>query len=151
MTNKKHKVLKTSPYLRTLINMKGLKSHESQKEISETNVLKGLKLKSRKNDMLLLLLSRFSRVRPCATPWTAAHQAPLSLGFSRREHWRWLPWPFPLNDHTQTPRAAKSRQGVLLGQGLFVQFLQQLAEFVITNFAVLQSVSSIALIRIGVS
>jgi len=26
--------------------------------------------------MLLLLLSRFSRVRPCATPWTAAHQAP---------------------------------------------------------------------------
>ena len=25
---------------------------------------------------LLLLLSGFSRVRPCATPWTAAHQAP---------------------------------------------------------------------------
>ena len=62
MTNKKHKVLKTSPYLRTMISMKGLKSHESQKEISETNVLKGLKLKSRENDMLLLLLSRFSRV-----------------------------------------------------------------------------------------
>ena len=32
--------------------------------------------------MLLLLLSRFSRVRLCATPETAAHQAPLSLGFS---------------------------------------------------------------------
>ena len=31
---------------------------------------------------LLLLLSRFSRVRLCATLWTAAHQAPLSLGFS---------------------------------------------------------------------
>ena len=37
--------------------------------------------------LLLLLLSRFSRVRLCATPWTAAHQAPLSLGFSRQEHW----------------------------------------------------------------
>ena len=35
---------------------------------------------------LLLLLSRFSRVRLCATPQTAAHQAPPSLGFSRQEH-----------------------------------------------------------------
>ena len=35
--------------------------------------------------MLLLLLSRFSRVRLCATPQTAAHEAPPSLGFSRRE------------------------------------------------------------------
>ena len=33
-------------------------------------------------NMLLLLLSRFSRVRLCATPETAAHQAPPSLGFS---------------------------------------------------------------------
>ena len=32
--------------------------------------------------LLLLLLSRFSCVRLCATPSTAAHQAPLSLGFS---------------------------------------------------------------------
>ena len=37
--------------------------------------------------LLLLLLSRFSRVRLCATPWMAAHQAPPSLGFSRQEHW----------------------------------------------------------------
>ena len=37
--------------------------------------------------LLLLLLSRFSRVRLCATPQTAAHQAPQSLGFSRQEHW----------------------------------------------------------------
>ena len=35
-------------------------------------------------ELLLLLLSRFSRVRLCATPQTAAHQAPLSLGFSRQ-------------------------------------------------------------------
>ena len=37
--------------------------------------------------MLLLLLSHFSRVRLCVTPWTAAYQAPPSLGFSRQEHW----------------------------------------------------------------
>ena len=28
-------------------------------------------------------------------PWTAAHQAPLSLGFSRQEHWSELSFPFP--------------------------------------------------------
>ena len=36
--------------------------------------------------LLLLLLSRFSRVQLCVTPQTAAHQAPPSLGFSRQEH-----------------------------------------------------------------
>ena len=34
---------------------------------------------------LLLLLSLFSCVRLCATPWTAAHQAPPYMGFSRQE------------------------------------------------------------------
>ena len=36
---------------------------------------------------MLLLLSHFSQVRLFATPWTAAHQAPLSMGFSRQEYW----------------------------------------------------------------
>ena len=35
--------------------------------------------------LLPLLLSHFSRVRLCVTPWTAAHQAPPSMGFSRQE------------------------------------------------------------------
>ena len=49
--------------------------------------------------MLLLLLSRFSRVRLCATPQTAAHQAPPSLGFSRQEHWSELPFPSPVHEN----------------------------------------------------
>ena len=36
---------------------------------------------------ILLLLSHFSRVQLCVTPKMAAHQAPLSLGFSRQKHW----------------------------------------------------------------
>ena len=48
--------------------------------------------------LLLLLLSHFSRVRLCATPETAAHQAPPSLGFSRQEHWSGLPFPFPTHE-----------------------------------------------------
>ena len=37
----------------------------------------------------------FSRVRLFATPWTVAHQAPLSFGFSWQEHWSRLPFPTP--------------------------------------------------------
>ena len=48
--------------------------------------------------LLLLLLSRFSRVRLCATPQTAAHQAPSFLGFSRQEHWSGLPLPSPMHE-----------------------------------------------------
>ena len=47
--------------------------------------------------LLLLLLSRFSCVRLCATLETAAHQAPPSLGFSRQEHWSGLPFPSPMH------------------------------------------------------
>ena len=52
--------------------------------------------------MLLLLLSRFSRVRLCETPQTAAHQAPLSLGFSRQEHWSGLPFPSSMHESEVT-------------------------------------------------
>ena len=36
-----------------------------------------------------------SRVQPSATPWTAAFQAPPSMGFSRQEYWRGVPLPSP--------------------------------------------------------
>ena len=52
-----------------------------------------------KHTNVMLLLSRFSRVRLCATPQTAAHQAPLSLGFSRQEHWSGLPFLYPMYTH----------------------------------------------------
>ena len=48
--------------------------------------------------LLVLLLSRFGRVRLCATPYMAAHQAPLSLGFSRQERWSGLPFPSPVHE-----------------------------------------------------
>ena len=37
------------------------------------------------------VLNRFSRVRPFVTRWTIAHQAPLSMGFSRQEYWSGFP------------------------------------------------------------
>ena len=62
--------------------------------------------------LLLLLLSCFSRVQLCATPWTAAYQASPSMGFSRQEHWSGLPFPSPditinLPKFTEIKRFAK--------------------------------------------
>ena len=51
-----------------------------------------------KTTVLLLLLSRFSRVRLCATPQMAAHQASPSLGFSRQKHWSGLLFPSPMQE-----------------------------------------------------
>ena len=36
-----------------------------------------------------------SRARLLATPWTAAYQAPLSMGYSRQEYWSGVPLPSP--------------------------------------------------------
>ena len=44
------------------------------------------------------LLSCFSHVWLCATPQTAAYQAPPSLGFSRQEHWSGLQFPSPVRE-----------------------------------------------------
>ena len=41
------------------------------------------------------MLSHFSRVQLSVIPWTIARQAPLSMGFSRQEHWSGLPYPPP--------------------------------------------------------
>ena len=66
--------------------------HERNQEIQAGNLKTlynhTLEIKKKKNSISgLLLLSCFSRVWLCATPQTAAHQAPPSLGFSRQEHW----------------------------------------------------------------
>ena len=45
--------------------------------------------------LLLLLLNHFSRVQLCAILWIVAHQAPLSVGFSRQEYWSGFPIPSP--------------------------------------------------------
>ena len=55
---------------------------------------------------LSAVLSCFSGVQLCVTPWTVAHQTPLSMGLSRQEYWSGLPnallqgiFPTPLTKH----------------------------------------------------
>ena len=50
-----------------------------------------------------------SRVRLLATPWTAAHQAPSSIGFSRQEYWSGVPLPSP---HLPTKLVQISTKGL---------------------------------------
>ena len=47
------------------------------------------------NSLSACVLSDFSRVWLFVTPWTVAHQAPVSMGFSRQEYWSGLPCPPP--------------------------------------------------------
>ena len=44
---------------------------------------------------LKVKVKSLSHVQLFATPWTVAHQAPLSVGFSRQEYWSGLPFPSP--------------------------------------------------------
>ena len=52
-------------------------------------------LKIQLQSICVYVLSRFSCVRQFVTLWTIAHQAPLSMGFSRQEYWSGLPCPPP--------------------------------------------------------
>ena len=54
-------------------------------------------------------MKSLSHVRLFTTPWTAAYQAPPSMGFSRQEYWSGVPLPSPVNqlyfnlNHQQSP------------------------------------------------
>ena len=49
------------------------------------------------NNGVQVKVKLLSRVQLFATPWTVAHQAPPSMGFSWQEYWSGLPFPSPGN------------------------------------------------------
>ena len=59
-----------------------------------------------------------SRIGLFATPWTVAHQAPPSMGFSRQEYWSGLPFPSPgdLPDAGIEPQSPALRADTLLSE-----------------------------------
>ena len=66
----------------------------------------------------LKMLSRFSCVWLFGTPWTVAHQALLSMGFSRQEYWSGLPFPSP-GDLLDTGMEPMSLMSPALAGGFF--------------------------------
>ena len=74
--------------------------------------------KSRMFIMCACMLSCFSHVRLFVTLWTAARQAPLSMGFSRQEYWRGLPCP-PLGDLPEPGMEPVSHMSPAMAGGFF--------------------------------
>ena len=70
-----------------------------------------------------IVLSRFSCVRLFANLWTVAHQAPLSMGFRRKEYWSGLPFPPP--GHLPDPgiESASLSSPALAGESLLLSHL----------------------------
>ena len=75
-------------------SIKVFSSESSSHQVARVNADSFLKI------FLLLILCcccRFSRVQLFVTPETVAHQAPLSLGFSRQKYWSGFPFPSPMH------------------------------------------------------
>ena len=62
-----------------------------------------------------------SCVRPSVTPWTAAFQAPLPMGFSRQEYWSGVPLPSPIKDNQK-----EGKENQALSKALFCIYFQTL-------------------------
>ena len=63
----------------------------------------------------MYIVKLLSRVQLFVTPWTIAHQAPPSMGFSRLEYWSGLPFPSPgdLSNLEIEPRSPALRADAL--------------------------------------
>ena len=66
--------------------------------IPQAGILEGVSIPffRRSSHYMAAAAKSLSRVLLCATPWTAAYQAPPSLGFSRLEYWSRVPLPSPI-------------------------------------------------------
>ena len=96
----------------------------------------------------MLLLSHFSRVQLCATPYTAADQAPPSLGFSRQEHWSGLPFPSPMHESEKwkwiaqlCPTLSDPMDCSLPGSSIHGIFQAGVLEWVAIAFSILLGIS----------
>ena len=77
------------------------------------------------------MLSCFSHVQLFVTPWTVAHQAPLSVGFSRQEHWSGLPCPPP--GDLPNLRIEPASAFPALQVGFFIVYLQEQIKSILKN------------------
>ena len=76
----------------------------------------------------MLTCCHFSCVWVFETPWTVAHQAPLSMGFPRQEYWRGLPCP-PPGDLLDWGTEPKSLMSYALESGFFTTSTNWEAQF----------------------
>ena len=79
-----------------------------------------------------------SRVPLLATPWTAAYQAPPSMGFSRQEYWSGVPLPSPTSTwaNKNERKVTLTSSGYIVLLPLFEVELKLRANFIIIFFSV---------------
>ena len=84
----------------------------------------------------LLHVQSLSHIQLFATPWTVAHQASLSVGFSRQEYWTGLPCPLPGNWPGSSQRMCPSPNSLylwtLFRNGLFHQMSLEFSQIFLT-------------------
>ena len=68
-----------------------------------------------------------SHVRLLATPWTAAHQAPLSIGFSRQEYWSAVPLPSPTYSPSIVFQVSMNKTALCVMQYLYLNHRLELS------------------------
>ena len=95
-----------------------------------------------------------SRVRLLATPWTAAYQAPPSMGFSRQEYWSGVPLPIipkrnpiSISNHSLFPPIYPSADNHRSTFCLHACIRAKLLQSCPTNFATLWTVHGVARVR----
>ena len=86
-----------------------------------------------------------SQVQLFATPWTVAHQAPLSMGFSRQEYWTGLPCPLPGDLSNPGIEPTSLMSPVLVGRFFITSATWE------APIKVISSVQSLSLVRLFVT
>ena len=85
----------------------------------------------KRGDICMWVLSCFSHLWLFATLWTAAHQAPLSMGFSRQEYWSGLPYPPP--GDLPDPRIEPTSPVSYIAGGFFTYWATWKVRYTYTN------------------
>ena len=75
-----------------------------------------------------------THVQLFATSWTKAHQAPLSMGFSKQEYWNGLPFPSPKDLHDPGTDPASLRSPALAGGFFTTSATWEAQELYIFNY-----------------
>ena len=75
-------------------------------EMIKNNQTEMLELKNITNEMKSAMLSH---VQLFVTPWTLTYQASLSMEFSRKEYWRWLPFPSPREHNSRLEKSKRKK------------------------------------------
>ena len=108
-----HNLFSTLESSSSLMSQHKNKPYLLQKSLSDnTNLQEGLF----SINTYVCVLSHFSHVQLFATLWTVAHQAPLSMGFSRQEYWSGLPYPPPGDLPNPGIEAASLKSSALAGR-----------------------------------